>query len=118
VQYTIGSWELMNVFLKGLKTALDVVERVIDKSPTDYYDLKDKMILVVKNRQLLRAMKDSTSTPQFQQPFQRFSAQRGPPQYNSSNALRTINNIPVPMDLSRGHFPPNQGGQRQWTGQT
>ena len=38
----------MNAFLKGLKTAPDIVERVIDKSPMDYYDLKEKTILVVK----------------------------------------------------------------------
>ncbi len=56
----------MNAFLKGLKTAPDIVERVIDKSPMDYYDLKEKTILVVKNWQLLQAMKDSASTPQFQ----------------------------------------------------
>ncbi len=29
-----------------------------------------------------------------------------------------MNNVPVPMDLSRGRFPPNRGGQRQWNGQT
>ncbi len=39
----------MNVFLKGLQTASDVIERVINKSPTDYYDLKEKTIAVVKN---------------------------------------------------------------------
>ncbi len=65
-QYTIGSQELMNIFLKGLKMAPDIVERVINKSPTDYYDLKEKTILVVKNQQLLRAMKDSTGATQFQ----------------------------------------------------
>ena len=59
----------MNVFLKGLKTAQDIVERVIDKSLMDYYDLKEKIILVVKNQQLLQAMKDSASATQFQQPF-------------------------------------------------
>ncbi len=56
-RYTIGSRELMDMFLKGLNTAPDIIERVIDKSPTDYYDLKDKTILVVKNWQLLQAMK-------------------------------------------------------------
>jgi len=64
-RYTIGSRELMNVFLKGLKTAPDMVKRVIDKSPADYYDLKEKTILVVKNQQLLQAMKDSAGTTQF-----------------------------------------------------
>ena len=43
----------MNYFLKGLKTALDVMERVVEKIPTDYQDLKDKAVAVVKARQLL-----------------------------------------------------------------
>jgi hypothetical protein len=37
------------------------------------------------------------------------------PQYNSSNAPRSINNIPIPMDLSQGCFPPNRGWG-QWRG--
>ncbi len=61
-RYTIGSRELMNMFLKGLHTFPYIIERVIDKSPTDYYDLKEKTIMVVKNQQLLRAIK-SSSTP-------------------------------------------------------
>ena len=48
-QYTIGSQELMNILLKGLKMAPDIVKRVINKSLTDYYNLKEKKILVVKN---------------------------------------------------------------------
>jgi len=43
----------MNYFLKGLKAAPDVMERVVEKSPTNYQDLKDKTIVVVKARQLL-----------------------------------------------------------------
>src|SRR6266851_6766237 len=43
------------------------------------------------------------------------------PQYNSTNAPRWMNNVPVPMDLSRGRAPFNhrggqQGGQSQWRG--
>jgi hypothetical protein len=49
VGYTIGSRELATIFLRGLDSATDVVERVINKSPTDYYDLKEKAIAVVKN---------------------------------------------------------------------
>ena len=52
-RYTIGSRELMNMFLKGLHTFLHIVERIINKSPRDYYNLKDKTILVIKNQQLL-----------------------------------------------------------------
>src|SRR6266851_3434966 len=97
----------MNIFLKGLSTAQDVIKRVIDKSPMDYYNLKDKTILVVKNWQLLRAMKGNNNAPPFQRPFQCFDTHCSPPQYNSSNAPQTINNMLVPMDLSRGCFPPN-----------
>jgi hypothetical protein len=46
--YTVGSRELMNYFLKGLKTAPNVMERVVEKFPSDYQDLKDKAIAVVK----------------------------------------------------------------------
>jgi len=52
-KYTIVSRELMNMFLKGLNAFLHIVKRIIDKSPQDYYNLKDKMILVIKNQQLL-----------------------------------------------------------------
>jgi hypothetical protein len=46
--YTVGSRETMNYFLKGLKTAPDVMEQVIEKTPIDYQDLRDKAIAVVK----------------------------------------------------------------------
>jgi len=121
VKYTIGSRELMNVFLKGLHTAPDIVERVIDKSLVNYYNLKEKMITVVKNRQLLNAMKRSMTTLAFQRPFQCYDNHRPPPQFNSSNAPCSMNNIPVPMDLSRGRSQFNQrggqpGGSGQWQG--
>jgi Zinc knuckle len=111
-QYTIGSRESMNLFLKGFSNAQDIVERVIDKSPTDYYDLKNKAIMVVKNRQLLRAMRN-TPNPFFQRP------QQGPPRpqrtsYNSSNAPPWMNNHAVPMDLSRGRAPNNRNNQGSW----
>jgi len=108
--YTIGSRELMTLFIRGLGGAPDVVERVINKSPEDYFDLKTKVIAVVKNCQLLRAMRNTSTpfrpTPQFQQrPY------RPPQTFNSSNAPRSINNLPVPMDLSRSRFPPRGRGQ-------
>ncbi len=108
-RYTIGSRELMNMFLKGLHTFPHIVERIIDKSPLDYYDLKNKTILVVKNQQLLRAIKNSSTTTPFRQNFQpRPHYVLRPPQYNSSNAPKNLNNTPVPMDLSRGRAPPNR----------
>ncbi len=47
VRYTIGSRELMNMFLKGLNNVPNIIERVINKTPTDYYDLKQKTITMV-----------------------------------------------------------------------
>ncbi len=64
-RYTIGSWELMNMFLKGLHTFPHIIKRIIDKSPSNYYNLKEKTILVVKNQQLLRAIKNSSTAMPF-----------------------------------------------------
>jgi hypothetical protein len=44
----VGSRESMNYFLKGLKTAPDIMERVVEKFPNDYQDMKDKAITMVK----------------------------------------------------------------------
>ncbi len=85
-RYTIGSQELMNMFLKGLNNIPNIIERVINKTPTDYYNLKQKTITVVKNQQLLRAIKNNTNPALFQQPFRQFSSNPHPAQYNLSNA--------------------------------
>jgi len=69
-RYTIGSRELMNMFLKGLHNFPHIIERIINKSPTDYYNLKEKTITVVKNQQLLRVIKNSSNPTPFQQNFQ------------------------------------------------
>ncbi len=101
----------MNMFLKGLHNFPHIIERIINKSPTDYYDLKEKTITVIKNQQLLRAIKNSANPALFRQNFQ------WPPYtpwlnlYNLLNAPRSLNNIPVPIDLSRGHAPLNQWPQ-------
>jgi len=110
------------MFLKGLNNFPNIVERVIDKTLTDYYDLKQKTITVavVKNQQLLRAIKNSTNPALFLQAFQQFNTPWQPQynQYNSSNAPQSLNNILVPMDLSRGHVPPTRGWPRQGQGQS
>jgi len=116
--YTVGSTETINLFLKGLTTALDVFEKVMDYPvPDNYNDLKDKAISVVKARQLVNTLK-CTANPsgRFSQP-QPFRSQYRPPapsgppphlpQYNSTNTPRWMNNILVPIDLSRGRAPFN-----------
>jgi len=39
-----------------------------------------------------------------------------PSQYNSTNAPRSMNNVPVPMDLDRTHFNRNRGGNPNFRG--
>ena len=41
------------------------MEQVVDKNPTNYYDLKAKAVLVVKNWQLLRTMRNNPNTLAF-----------------------------------------------------
>jgi hypothetical protein len=103
VEYSIGSRETMNFFLKGLNSAPDIMEQVVDKNPTDYYDLKAKAVLVVKNRQLLCTMRNDTNTLMFQKPPQcSDNCHPFPPCFNSLNVPLSMNNLPVPIDLSRG----------------
>jgi hypothetical protein len=118
VGYTVGSRESMNYFLKGLNSAPDVVEKVVERFSTDYQDLKDKAVMAVKAKQLIRAMRNSGQSPFQRPPQQSFTLRPSPQQYNSSTAPRTFNNIQVPMDLSRGHFPPNGTNQHFARGNT
>src|SRR6267142_1120496 len=50
--------------------------------------------------------------------FQNQSNQARPtnPQYNSTNAPRSMNNVPVPMDLDRARFNRNRGGNPTFRG--
>jgi len=128
-RYTIGSTETINLFLKGLTSAPDIFDKVMDHpAPNNYQDLRDKTISIVKAQQLVNVLKKTMALMGrfIPQPFRmqnRPSAPSGPPprfpQYNSTNTLRWMNNILVPMDLSRGRAPFNhrggpQGGQGQW----
>ena len=64
-EYSIGSREMINFFLKGLNSTPDIMEWVIDKNSTNYYNLKAKAVLVVKNQQLLHTMRSDTNTLAF-----------------------------------------------------
>ena len=47
--YTIGSAETINLFLKGLMSAPDVFDKVMDHpAPDNYHNLRNKAISVVK----------------------------------------------------------------------
>jgi len=126
--YTVGSAETINLFLKGLTTSANIFKKVMDHlTPNNYYNWKNKAISIVKFRQLVNMLKQNTTpgrfrpNPAFRQTY-RPPAPSGPPpqipQYNSTNAPRWMNNIPVPMDLSRSRAPFNhRGGPPQGRGQ-
>jgi hypothetical protein len=62
--YTIGSQESINIFMKGLTSAMDVSDKVADHPVLEnYYTLKEKAVSVVKAKQLMNALKQSTGTP-------------------------------------------------------
>ena len=112
--YTVGNDETVSLFLRGLRSSPDVFERVIDKDPQNYFQLKDAAIGVTKNCQLLNMLRrNATGINPLQRNyprvpfFQRTPGGPGPPQgpppaphYNSSNAPPWMRNTPVPMDTS------------------
>jgi len=56
--YTIGSAETINLFLKGLTSAPDIFDKVMDyPAPNNYHKLRNKAISMVKARQLVNALK-------------------------------------------------------------
>jgi len=56
--YTIGSAEMINLFLKGLTSALDIFDKVMDHPALDnYHNLRNKAVSIVKARQLVNALK-------------------------------------------------------------
>jgi len=60
--YMIGSAETINLFLKGLMSAPNVFDKVMDyPTPNNYHELRDKAISVVKARQLVNALKKTTA---------------------------------------------------------
>jgi hypothetical protein len=132
--YTQGSAKLTHYFLKGLtKSVLEDVMR--GDAPTTYAAIKQKAISCTRSQQLLHSLLNRRAPGGFQggafgqfqrqqqqrQPFFRpnnFNNQRGGqmnnaprPQYNSSNAPRSYNNIPVPIavDLDRTRTPTWRG---------
>ena len=130
--YTVGNNKTASLFLRGLWTLADVFERVIDKDPQNYFQLKDAAIAVTKNQQLLNALRRNTlGTNPFQRNyprqsfFQRTPGGLGPPQgpptttrYNSSNTPPWIRNTPVPIDTLAWSQAPNnwKGWNPQYQG--
>jgi len=122
--YTVGNEETINFFLKGLSQS--ILEDVM-KPPfaTTYNNIKDRAIQTTKAKQLIegiRTRRNYPSTQMFQNMFgtqqqrpcffnrgnsYQYQQRPMPPtlQFNSSNAPRSMNNQPVPMDVSHTQFP-------------
>ncbi len=78
--YTVGSTETINLFLKGLTSALDIFEKVMDHpTPNNYHNLRNKVISVVKARQLVNALKCTIAPVGRFGPAQPFRPQNRPP---------------------------------------
>src|SRR6266851_1102834 len=93
--YTIRSAETINLFLKGLTSAPNVFNKVMDHpAPNNYHNLHNKAISVVKARQLVNVLKRTTAPMErfIPQPFRAQNRPPAPsrpplhfPQYNSIN---------------------------------
>jgi hypothetical protein len=123
--YTVGSSEVTYQFLKGLPK--HILEDVVKGLQTgDFTELKQRTIQVTRSQELLNNIlkQQSSNTtyiprPQFQprgfrggafanfqrnfqgNPNKGFNNQQNPNRFNSSNAPRSMNNVPVPMDIGR-----------------
>ena len=138
VGYTRGSAEMYNMFLEGLPTGI-LYDMLKPPTPLTYEALKDKVQALAQGKAIIngllcqrnvgvqgggtayqRVNNNGQRRPQTQNNWRGTSGgQRGGgrPQYNSTNAPLSMNNTPVPMDLSRSHAPNNwrgRGSQRGW----
>jgi hypothetical protein len=119
--YTVGNEETARLFLEGLTT--QVIQDVLTTDGLNgYEDYKRRTIDASRNRSILgqilqsRDNKQKGGTPRYSLNPQNYQ-QRNPffyrgnnpnyarqtPQYNTSNAPPSMNNQPVPMDLSRSN---------------
>ena len=121
-QFTLGNPETQRMFLKGLPE--DILWEVYHGGlPDNYVSIKTKAIRSTTAQQELQNLLSSKPSTgpgrQTQGPHRPFyggnrgstSEQWRQNNYNSSNALRSFNNMPVPMDLSQTKAPPRQRGQ-------
>ena len=134
--YTRGSAEMYDMFLEGLPTGIlyDVLK---PPTPLTYDALKDKVRALTQGKAIIdgllhqqnigaqgggtayqRVNNNGQRRPQTQNNWRGVpGGQRGGGrlQYNSTNAPASMNNTPVPMDLSQSRAPNNwrgRGGQR------
>jgi hypothetical protein len=111
-RYTQANPETVHFFLQGL--AHEIIEDVLRAPrPETYQQLKTRAFESTRSKLLLQDILKERNTP-YRLPFpQRFAfqnvPQRGTPPcaqryYNSSNALWSMANVPVPMDIERTWF--------------
>src|ERR1700741_1043416 len=93
-------------------------------TPQGYEETKRKAIQAVQAQQILNQLLNRGGPPRPFAPsrppynnnrpfFQRPQGNRPPPpRFNSTNAPRSYNNIPVPMDLDRGRARPQRNNWR------
>jgi len=124
-KFDVNHDETMGFFIEGLPLSVNKVV-FIPPVPTTYQEVKDKAIAATKAAQMLDSMVSKTGGgdrprqdrpnpfQQWRQNNQRGPNNRPPPgRYNSSNAPPRMNNMQVPMDLSRGRAPRNPGPNTQ-----
>ena len=136
--YTRGSAELYDMFLEGLPTGI-LYDMLKPPTPLTYDALKDKVQALAQGKAIIDGLlhQQNVRTQGGGMAYQRVNSGnqrcpfpqnnwRGMPggqrgggrqQYNSTNTPPSMNNTPVPMDLSRSHAPTNwqgRGGQRGW----
>ena len=136
-EYTRGSTEMYDMFLKGLPTNF-LYDTLKLPTPTIYEALNDRVRALSQGKAIINGLLRQWGAGTqgggnaYQQvnnnqwsPFPQ-NNWRGPPggqrgggwpQYNSTNAPPSMNNTPVPMDFSRSRTPTNwqgQGNQGNW----
>ena len=122
--YATGNEETYNMFLQGLPKPL-LRNTLKPPMPLNYNNAKERVKLLTQGQAVIEGIlkKNFAGGTPFQclnnQPRQPFfnnwqgnNQQRSHPQnFNSTNAPLSMNNVPVPMDLSRGRTPNNWRGQ-------
>ena len=129
--YTRGSAELYDMFLEGLPTGI-LYNVLKPPTPLTYNALKDKVQALAQGKAIIDGLlhQQNIGMQGGGMAYQRVNSgnqrcsfpqnnwrgapggQRGggQPQYNSTNALPSMNNTPVPMDLSWSRMPNNWRG--------
>ena len=121
--YTTGSAETMTMFLDGVDPRI-LWEIIKPPVPHNYCSLRQKAIDTTKARQAVddilkhrglgwnipRVPFRPLQQQQQQQQNHSFQGNWCNSQFNSSNAPRRFNNMPVPMDVDRGRMNRGRGG--------